>query len=198
MATKREPATRAAGRRPGSDSTREEILRTARTAFGATGYDGTSLRSVAVKAGVDPSTVIHFFGTKEGLFEAVIQGIAPATKPFVEALQRRAGGAELVRHYLQMWEDDQSGGAMRAVIRTSLTSEKAVKLLRETLTKHILRAASYANALHAEIAMTHLIGIGMGRYIAHLPELTQADIPTIAESVGPILDHYLGVSPMRT
>ena len=170
-------------------------MRTARIAFGATGFDGTSLRAVAVKAGVDPSTVIHFFGTKEGLFEAVIQAAVPAYKPFVEALQRRASGAELVEHYLQMWENDQSGGAMLAVIRTSLTSEKAVKLLRETLTKQLLRAASYADAIYAEIAISHLIGIGMGRYIVHLPELKRADISTIAERVGPVLDHYLGVKP---
>ena len=53
-------------RRPiGSESTRTDILRAALEAFGNGGFDGSSLRSVAVNAKVDPSTVIHFFDTKD-------------------------------------------------------------------------------------------------------------------------------------
>lgn len=80
---------------------------------------------------------------------------------------------------------------MRAVIRTPLSSNKAIELLRETLTMQILRAAAFSNALDAEIALTHLIGMGMGRYIAQLPTLTGADSGTLAARIGPVLGAYL-------
>ena len=92
---------------------------------------------------------------------------------------------------MQIWEADESGGAARAVIRTALSSSKATELLRETLTMTILRATPPADALAAELAMTHLVGLGLGRYILVLPELRGADIETLAQRVGPILDYYL-------
>ncbi|MGH3412395.1 MAG: TetR/AcrR family transcriptional regulator, partial [Marmoricola sp.] len=41
------------GRRPGSPDTRADILAAARELFAAGGYAGTSVRSVAARAGVD-------------------------------------------------------------------------------------------------------------------------------------------------
>lgn len=58
------------GRRPGGSGTRDAILAAAKDAFSAQGYTATSLRAVARAAGVDPSLVTHFFGSKPGLFEA--------------------------------------------------------------------------------------------------------------------------------
>ena len=61
------------GRRPGESGTRDAILAAARLAFGRQGYGATSVRAVARAAGVDPSLVLHFFGSKDGLFEAALQ-----------------------------------------------------------------------------------------------------------------------------
>lgn len=188
--TEKPSTARSSGRRPGSDSSSKHILVTARHCFAETGFNGTSLRTVALKAGVDPSTVIHFFGTKEGLFTAVVQDIVPAMHPFIDALRRNAKGEELVSVYLQIWEDDLAGGVMRAVIRTSLTSDKSINLLKETLTKHILDAIQSTHPIRAELVLMQLIGIGIGRYIAQLPELTNIDIALLAKTVGPVLDHY--------
>lgn len=182
---------RSIGRRPGSDNTREDILKYARNAFGETGFDATSLRAIAAKAGVDPSTVIHFFGTKDGLFEAVIQDVTPALQSFIQAIKNNDSGTKLVKHYLGIWENDQSSGAIRTVIRSAFSSNKATELLRETLTKQILQAMSSSDKLNRELAITHLIGIGIGKYIAQLPHLTENSIDQIAERVGPILDLYL-------
>ena len=44
----------------------------AAAAFGARGYDATSLRSIAADAKVDPGLLIHYFGTKEGVFRAAL------------------------------------------------------------------------------------------------------------------------------
>src|ERR1700684_1828916 len=58
------------GRRPGTSDTRDQILAVARRRFATRGYDATSLRGIATDAKVDPALLIHYFGTKEGLFTA--------------------------------------------------------------------------------------------------------------------------------
>jgi AcrR family transcriptional regulator len=184
-------ASRAKGRPPGTDNSRAVILEKAREAFGTAGYGGTSIRAVAANAGVDPSTVIHFFGTKDGLFQAVIKDVAPATEPLLDALRRKVSGAELVTTYLGIWDQGDTGSAMRAIVRTSFGSDRAMGLLRGTMMRSVLEAAAAPSALGAELALMHLIAIGLGRYIVQLPELAGRDIADIAERVGPALDRYL-------
>ena len=46
------------------------ILTAAREAFADTGLAGTTIRSVARQADVDPALVYHYFGSKEGLLDA--------------------------------------------------------------------------------------------------------------------------------
>lgn len=184
-------AARPPGRRPGADSTRTTILAAARAAFASTGFEGTSVRAVATRAGVDPSTVLHFFVTKDGLFRAVISEVAPATAPLVEALQRRAGGSELATLYLGIWAGEDSGPAIQALIRAAFGSERATELLREVLLHEVFDAVDADDALGAELALTHLLGVALGRHLGHLPALSRADIDTIAARVGPTLDTYL-------
>ena len=66
-------ARRRGGRRPGSSRSRQKILEVARLAFPANGYAETSLRGIAREAGVDPSLVVQLFGSKAGLFAAVVE-----------------------------------------------------------------------------------------------------------------------------
>ena len=61
------------GRRVGDSGTREAILTAARRQFAELGYDRTSMRQVALEAGVDPTLVSHFHGSKQKLFLAVIE-----------------------------------------------------------------------------------------------------------------------------
>ena len=61
------------GRRPGDSGTRDAIRAAARAQFAEQGYDRTSMRSVALQAGVDPTLVSHFFGSKQKLFAEVMQ-----------------------------------------------------------------------------------------------------------------------------
>jgi AcrR family transcriptional regulator len=60
------------GRRPGSGDTRQEILDAARKTFAEVGFDRARLRLIADEAGVDPSLIVHFFGSKRELYERAI------------------------------------------------------------------------------------------------------------------------------
>lgn len=63
-------------------ATRTAILDAAQASFARVGFRATTLRGVAGQVGVTQPLIHHHFGTKEGLFEAVL---ARATADFVEA-----------------------------------------------------------------------------------------------------------------
>lgn len=54
---------------------REEILRVAARQFGRRGYAGTTTAGVAREAGVTQPLIHHHFGSKEGLWEAVLEDL---------------------------------------------------------------------------------------------------------------------------
>ena len=55
-----------------ADRTRAAILTAARAQFTETGYDGTGLRAIAGRAGVNVALISRYFGSKDGLFLAAI------------------------------------------------------------------------------------------------------------------------------
>ena len=59
-------------RAPGPNP-RERILEAAEHGFGDLGFDGASLRQLAQAARVNLATVYYYFGSKEGLMEAVLK-----------------------------------------------------------------------------------------------------------------------------
>ena len=52
--------------------TRQAVLAAAQAAFAETGYEGTGLRLIAARAGVNLALINRYFGSKEGLFAAAI------------------------------------------------------------------------------------------------------------------------------
>lgn len=51
---------------------REEILQAALTVVAAHGYRGASVREIADAAGLSPAGLLHYFGSKEELFVAIL------------------------------------------------------------------------------------------------------------------------------
>ena len=70
--------------RPGThtrgEDTRRRILETALEIFASEGYEGASTRLLAERAGVNLPAIQYYFGSKEGLYRAVIQSIAESTE----------------------------------------------------------------------------------------------------------------------
>jgi len=67
------------------------LVATARELFAQQGYDGTSIRAITERAGVNLAAVTYHFGTKEALYAAVVASVAQPLRERVEALARTAG-----------------------------------------------------------------------------------------------------------
>lgn len=65
------------------EETRREILRAAGEAFAACGFVGATTRAVAARAGVNVATLHYHFGSKEGLYRAVLENAGRGTLPAV-------------------------------------------------------------------------------------------------------------------
>lgn len=56
-----------------SHNAREAILRAARELFTSKGFANTAVREICQKAGVTAPVLYYYFGSKDGLFEAVVE-----------------------------------------------------------------------------------------------------------------------------
>ena len=61
-----------------SKATREKIIRAASRAFALNGYEGASIRTIVAKADVNQAAINYHFGSKEGVYRAVLQAAVRA------------------------------------------------------------------------------------------------------------------------
>jgi AcrR family transcriptional regulator len=78
------------------EETRREILRAAGASFAASGFVGATTRAVATRAGVNVATLHYHFGSKEGLYRAVLGEATRGPLPAVSAATASEAVARLV------------------------------------------------------------------------------------------------------
>lgn len=193
-----------AGRRRGAPDTKGEILAAARTEFGERGYDGATMRGIASRAGVDPALVHHYFGNKEKLFLAAMEIPFDPTwiadqigEGAVEEIGERA-----VRTFIGVWGDPVRRGPMLALLRSAMSHEAAARLLRQFVTRAVLRRVLVAfegvpdGALRAEAMVSHLIGLVLVRYVVKVEPLASVSDEELVKLVAPVLQRYVdGAQP---
>ena len=186
------------GRRPGTPDTRDEILAVARRRFATRGYDATSLRSIAADAKVDPALLIHYFGTKEGLFAAATGLPGRLSELFAGRpdASLREFSESLVRVYLQVVDGDQSRNAILALVRSAVSNDQAATMLREFLTAELLpvigRSTGHQNGpLRASLVAAQLMGLAMLRHVVKVEPVAKASPDEIVALVAPVIEQYL-------
>jgi len=186
------------GRRPGTPGTRAAILAVARRRFATRGYDATSLRAIATEAGVDPALLIHYFGSKEGLFVAAM-GFAFAPSELYGDLSPDDLGeavASLAGAYLHAIDSDKSRNAMLGLVRSAVSNERAATMLREFVTTELLdRIAALSDrpdaSLRASLLAAQLVGIAVLRHVVRVESLASASHEEIMDLLLPALTFYL-------
>jgi AcrR family transcriptional regulator len=189
------------GRRPADSGTREAILAAARGQLADRGYGSTTIRSVAAEAEVDPALVMHFFGSKDGLFTEVLGTSRPAsTLVEVAAGGRRGVGERLTEAYFGMWESPDTSSFLQAIFRSVSSSPRAAQLVRGYLEGDPLAQLTAAlGAEHDEariaVAMSHLYGTALARYVFGVAPLAALSREELVALVAPQIQAL--VAPTR-
>lgn len=193
------------GRRPAGADTRAQIVEAAREQFARQGYAAASLRGIARAAGVDPRLVHHYFpGGKSALFAQVFALPVDAGAMIGAVTQGDPGdvGHRLVRTFLGVWDDPDRQPALVALVRTALADASVLEQVKgyiaTDLAGQVVRSHPHSGrcdpgeqALRAGLLATQMLGLALGRYVAHLPALAEADVETLAERIGPVIQGHL-------
>lgn len=84
-----------------------QIMEAAEELFAENGFNGTSVRDIAEKAGVNLAMISYYFGSKDKLLEAIFSHRGETTKLVLEEIVNKAGLSsmekvyQLVDHYIR-------------------------------------------------------------------------------------------------
>lgn len=190
------------GRRQGDSGTRTAILEAARVRFASEGFRSATVRAIAGDAGVDPALVMHYFGTKQGLFVAAMefpldpaQVVPRLVAPGIDGL-----GERLVRFLLTIVDELGDSNPMLGLVRSAVAHPDAARMMREFLGEAILDRVAAAVSeivgadrprLRADLCASQIVGVLMARQILELPELAAADRETLVAVYGATVQRYL-------
>ncbi|MGQ0848000.1 MAG: TetR/AcrR family transcriptional regulator, partial [Actinomycetota bacterium] len=191
--------------RPGDSDTRTLILDAARRTFAREGYQRATIRTIATGAGVDPALVHHYFGRKEDLFVSAVQvPFSPAAAVegvFGPGLE--GAGERLAHLFFSVWEAEPSRESLLGQLRRAMADSGPPAPLVEFIRTALLpRMGAHLRVpdreLAVELAMSHLLGLAIVRYVLRLEPLASTPIEVIISQVAPRIQSYLDSSAPRS
>jgi AcrR family transcriptional regulator len=96
----------------------DRILLSSLQLFSSKGYDATSVREICEAAGITKPTLYHFYGSKEGVYRALVEG---ALAPFRADVETALASGGLVRARLR--------GIARAYFERARTQPELVRFI---------------------------------------------------------------------
>ena len=190
-------AKRGRGRPPGESGTREAILAEARRQFGDVGYRSTTLRSIALGAGVDARLLLHYFGSKQELFTASVE--LPIEPEQVIEIVFSAGDAaaagNAARLMVSVLEDEERRRPLVALLRAAVSEPEAASLIRDLLTRRMLfpiasRLGGERPELRASFVAAQLVGLAVVRHVVQMGPMATATREELVRALEPVFEHY--------
>ena len=175
-----------------SEATRTAILDAARERFATDGYERATIRAIAKDANIDPSMVMRYYGNKEGLFAAAVA--IDLRLPDPAALPRDGVGEALVRHFLDMWEENE---VLTALLRVGVTNQAGAERMQGVFRDQLLPVARRVCpdpeqfAARAALASSQLLGLALARYVLRFPPAVALAREEIVAWLAPTVQRYL-------
>ena len=180
-----------------SERTKLRIQQAAARLFASRSFETVSTRAIAKEAGVDAALIHHYFGSKEGLFQAVLNAaIHPEQlEALVVSESPEDWGRQLVRAADKVWTSP-AAPALKAVVRRVLVGHEG--MLREFVTRSLLnRFLSHIKGpeperrLRASLIGSQMAGLVIARHIVGIEPLASLSTDEVADLIGPVLQHYI-------
>ncbi|WP_427888356.1 TetR family transcriptional regulator [Kribbella sp. GL6] len=176
--------TRVAARR----QTEDRILTAARELFGEHGFDRTTVRMIAARAGSDPGLVMRYFGSKEQLFAQAAaipaDGAIEGTPDEIAAQLAAALAEKLAAEPV----------AALAALRAMFSHPEAAGEVRKAMTAHQRQIAEQLPGDDALVRSGVIGALTLGLVVSrHLVELDGLDVPPerLMAIAGPLIDQLV-------
>ncbi|MFD7631652.1 TetR family transcriptional regulator [Streptomyces sp. NPDC059851] len=178
------------------EQTRAAILRAAQERFAAQGFERTTIRAVAADADIDPSMVMRYFGSKQGLFDAALA--VDLRLPDLGAVPEQELPRVLARHFVERWEGDPADDALLVLLRSAVTNEQAAERMRRVFAAQVapaLEAAVGAEraARAGGLVAAQLLGLAVTRYLLRIPAVAGLPAESVVEGLAPALAATLAI-----
>jgi AcrR family transcriptional regulator len=186
------------GRRPGDSRTYDDVMAAARRQFGEHGYDRTTMRSVAIEAGVDPKLVYHYFGSKQQLFVTATElPFRPAQAlPGILAGDPDRIGERMAGFALGILDNPSTGSRMIGLVRAAAAEPVAASMVRDLFAAEFVAPAtqilgSDRPQLRMNLLASQLVGLVMERYVIRAEPLASLSPDEVVSLLAPTLQRYL-------
>jgi AcrR family transcriptional regulator len=187
---RRPPATR----RRNSGESRQALLAAAKDLFDERGFQRATTRDIGDRAGLDPTLIARYFGSKAALYLATMRSEFAADGSPGDLLT-----AGRMTELLDRVGDRGAGPIFDAALRRhpdaavdeearALLAQRVVTPLTATLAARGLDDAG----LLAEIVGAAFIGVAVGRHTGAFPSLSAASAEQVAELLGRAFEGLLG------
>ena len=179
-----------------SDRTRAAILAAARELFAADGYAKATIRAIAAQAGIDPSMVMRYYGSKENLLAAAAD--FGFELPDLARIPQDRWADGLIRHLLEMCERNDT---LIALLRVAATQPAAAERARWIIANQIEPALASIEpdpalaARRAGLLATQMMGLALTRYVLEVPPVVAMTPDDLVAWMSPVLRHYLAGRP---
>ncbi|MFC4950008.1 TetR/AcrR family transcriptional regulator [Pseudonocardia sp. GCM10023141] len=178
---------------------REAVLAAGLQVFAERGYERTTVRLVAGVAGIDPSMVIRYFGSKEGLFSAVVD--VDLRLPDLRPVDRAHRGEVLARHFVDLWEGPRTGPVLVVLLRSATTNDVAAERIRGVFAAQVVELVARLSpsgtsgagdvAARAGRVAAHVLGVALTRYVLVLPPVAALSSDEVVAMLAPALQCQL-------
>ena len=135
------------------ESARESLIEAARECFSQDGFGKVSIRKIAQVAGVDAAMIRYYFGSKAGLFEAMVQEtLAPVIAQFQTTIDPKAtlDPLRLMQAYYRMIAATPMLPKLIQQVLNQEDSPEAFTILASSVDNIIKRSESWIKAFNKQ------------------------------------------------
>ena len=105
-------------------------------------------------------------------------------------------GATALRLFLEGWEPPEVRVRLLAMLRSAMTNDTAMTMMRDFLTREVFEPITEALGvsdarLRATLVGSQFVGLAMMRYMVCLEPLASASIDELVAAIGPTVQRYL-------
>ena len=171
-ATTGSPRAARAGRPRDAAASKDALLQAAQTLFGQQGFEGTTIREIGERAGVDAALIARYFGSKADLY------IAAVTAEDADETPSEYDGLEQMADMLLMADQRGPGPMLQAIVRSDTSAEirdaaldRLARRLAGPLVANMTALGVDRPQLRAQVAVCALNGISLGRSLGWFDEI---------------------------